>query len=52
MLIPGRWYPANYLAVKLIFVHSFIAIKPDGVQVCSMDYRSGLRIIADYCSVD
>jgi hypothetical protein len=47
MLIPGRWSPANYLAVKLIFVHSFIAIKPDGVQVFLMRYRSGLRIVTD-----
>jgi hypothetical protein len=27
--------------------HSFIAIKPDGVQVFLMRYRSGLRIVTD-----
>jgi hypothetical protein len=35
----------TYLAVKLIFVDSFIAIKPDGVQVCYFDFGAGLRII-------
>jgi len=36
---------ASYLAVKLTFVDSFIAIKPDGVQVCYEDYGNGLIIV-------
>jgi len=36
---------ANYLAVKLTFVHSFIAIKPDGVQVFCDVYENELIVV-------